>query len=242
MSAPTPGVSAVILAGGSSRRMGRPKPFLRVNGRVVLDRLLDEVASVASDLMVSVGDAAPFREALPEWGWTRTGPDREGRQTFRRSGVALRLVPDRRPGLGPLAGIEACAAEASFDRCLLVAVDLPFAGKPLFRSLLAELPGAPGPESGSPDGTRPRIVLPVVDGRRQPLSAAFERPAWREASACLDEGRRAVTAWVERLDVREVTGERRRLFDLDTPEDLRRARRWTRETETTMADPGGQDA
>lgn len=239
-------VSAVLLAGGESRRMGRPKPFLRVGDRTVTARLLDQAARVASDLLLSVADAGPFRRRLPDWGW-KPEADAAGaeagaaRTVFRNGGARLRIVPDRRPGLGPLAGVEACADAADGERCLLVAADLPFASAPLFGALLDEL------ERWSREGPtlHPRLVLPVVDGHRQPLCSAFERPAGAVAAACLDEDVRSVDAWTERLAVREVDAAARQLFDLDTPSDLRRARRWARGEEATIArttptDPGGE--
>lgn len=256
MSTPSPEVSAVLLAGGSSRRMGTAKPFLRVGGRATTARLLDEAASVASQLLLSVRRPEPFRRALPGWGW-RPREEAGDPDVYRSGHAELTIVPDRRPGLGPLAGIEAGVAAARGARCLLVAVDLPLASAPLFRVLLAELDrrgGSGGP--GAPDG-RPWIVLPVLDGRRQPLCSALDAEAGRIATACLDEGLRSVTAWTHRLTVHEIDAERlerslrglrrgqprragvpgrrpflplpteRQLFDLDTPEDLRRARRGT---------------
>lgn len=265
MSRSDPTVSAVLLAGGESRRMGRPKPFLRVGDRPVTARLLDQAARVASDLLLSVADAGPFRRSLPGWGWE---PDAEApgaeagaeRSVFRYGDARLRIVPDRRPGLGPLAGVEACAGAADGERCLLVAADLPFASAALFRALLDELERWSGEGPASPAQDRrvegrlaearpapacPRLVLPVVDGRRQPLCSAFERPAGAVAAACLDEDVRSVEAWTERLAVREIDAPTRQLFDLDTPSDLRRARRWARgegatTTKTTPIDPGGE--
>lgn len=239
MSSPDPDLSAVLLAGGASRRMGRPKPFLEVGGRKVAARLLDEAARVAGDLLLSVGDADPFRRRLPEWGW-EPDPDAAGdEETFRRHGAMLRIVPDRRLGLGPLAGIEAAASAAVGERCLLLAADLPFASAPLLRTLLAEMDRWEEGDAGA--GARPRIVLPVVDGRRQPLCSVFDRRAGRIAAACLDQDLRSVAAWTDRLAVREVSAARRQLFDLDTPEDLRRARRWSGTSATTTADRGGED-
>jgi molybdopterin-guanine dinucleotide biosynthesis protein A len=289
MSRSDPTVSTVLLAGGESRRMGRPKPFLRVGDRPVTARLLDEAARVASDLLLSVADAAPFRRSLPGWGWEPEA-DVPGSESgtapavYRNGSARLRIVADRRPGLGPLAGVEACAGAADGERCLLVAADLPFASAPLFGALLDELErwSREGPRSRAESrpsearpGPRPRLVLPVVDGRRQPLCSAFERPAGAVAAACLDEDVRSVEAWTERLAVREVDAERlerllanappgpgvrqgtpgagpssadglaRQLFDLDTPSDLSRARRWARGEGATIArttpiDPGGE--
>ncbi|MFW6192232.1 MAG: molybdenum cofactor guanylyltransferase [Gemmatimonadota bacterium] len=291
MSRSDPTVSAVLLAGGESRRMGRPKPFLRIGDRPVAARLLDRAARVASDLLLSVADADPFRRSLPGWGWEPDADapgDRSGtaRSVFRNGDARLRIVPDRRPGFGPLAGVEACAGAADGERCLLVAADLPFASAPLFQALLDELErwSGEGPGSEVKDrpsetrpGLRPRLVLPVIDGRCQPLCSVFERPAGAIAAACLDEDVRSVKAWMERLAVREVDAERlerlmasapretgvgqgtrrpgspsahgpaRQLFDLDTPSDLRRARRWARDEGATIArttpiDPGGEHA
>lgn len=95
-------MTAVILAGGQSRRMGRDKLALTVDGEPLLARAVRRFSAVFSRVLVST--ASP--ERYPELGNKR--------------------VYDRYPGAGPLAGLHAALAEAGED-VFLVGGDMPFA-------------------------------------------------------------------------------------------------------------------
>ena len=123
-----------------------------------------------------------------------------------------RAVPDRRPGVGPLAGIEAGLAAMATERAFVLACDMPRASARLAGLLLGR-------------GRGHDIALPHVAGRDQPLCAAYQRSALPKISAFLDKGERRVNALVASLDaVRVGTDElvrggvrARELDDIDTP-------------------------
>lgn len=215
-------VSAVILAGGASRRLGRDKARVEIGGRPLLARVLDAAAPSADELLVVTSDREAHGRALRDEGWRI---EDDGR---------LRLLSDRRPGRGPLAGLEAGLAEARHDLCLALACDLPFLPPEVPARLLDALArwregaGASGP---------PRAVVPVAGGRRQSLCVAVERRGVAAAVDCLDADEPSVAAWLDRLEVREITlrelaagheeagAARRWMMDVDTPDALEEARR-----------------
>lgn len=86
--------------------------------------------------------------------------------------TAARLVLDALPGLGPLGGIAAVLAAARHDSVLVLAVDLPALDTAFLRELAAQ---------ASPD----RGVVPVRDGRFEPLAAIYPRRALAEVQARL---------------------------------------------------------
>lgn len=108
------------------------------------------------------------------------------------------VLRDRRPGEGPLAALV-CAAEAIEAPSLFaVAADLPR----LEGSVLQRLAAAwePGDEA----------VVPIHDGRQEPLAALYARAALqREGARLLGEGRRAMHGLLERLSARflPISGE-----------------------------------
>src|SRR5215204_553972 len=107
-------VSAAILAGGRATRFGgRDKSALVVGGRSILDRQVEELAQVADDVMLVVGEEAPSPRS------------------------DLRLVRDRVSGYGPLGGLDAALAAARHDALLVVACDMPFITARLLGHLLA---------------------------------------------------------------------------------------------------------
>ena len=91
---------AVVLAGGSARRLGGiDKPSLDVGGRTLLDRVLDAVSGAGT--VVAVG---PERRTRRPVTWTREEP----------------------AGGGPVAALAAGLAHVTVDTVVVVAGDLPF--------------------------------------------------------------------------------------------------------------------
>lgn len=97
---PASALTAFILAGGRSTRMGKDKAFILLEGRTLLERALGLVCSVTSDVRI-VGDPAKFSSFAS-------------------------VVEDLFPGCGPLAGIHAALRSSQTDLNLILAVDIPF--------------------------------------------------------------------------------------------------------------------
>jgi molybdopterin-guanine dinucleotide biosynthesis protein A len=129
----------------------------------------------------------------------------------------LTAVPDDRPGAGPLAALATgWAALAGRGHCgpvLVLACDLPAISVPLLE-LLARAPG---------EGT----VVPVVEGRPQPLCARFGVASLDQCRTLVDEGRRSLMALLDTTpvtwlgpDVWSEIVDQRCFADIDTPADL----------------------
>lgn len=123
--------------------------------------------------------------------------DRPGRYPDRRE------LADLRPGQGPLAGLEAAFRRTDAAAVFLAAVDLPFAPAELARRVAA----------GTGDGDA--CVIRRRDGRVEPLFALYRRSCLPALTACLDEGRRAVKALLDRVDCRWLEEDRLGGLDLD---------------------------
>jgi molybdopterin-guanine dinucleotide biosynthesis protein A len=96
------GVTAFVLAGGKSTRMGSDKAFLRLGEETLLSRALRVAGAVAEEVRI-VGDAKKF------------------------AGFG-QVVEDVYRDRGPLGGIHAALSSSTTDWNLMLAVDLPFAG------------------------------------------------------------------------------------------------------------------
>lgn len=235
------GSTFVVLAGGDSRRMGRPKAFLDVGGREMLDRVLEVGRSACAEVVLVAGeDPAPVTDALLRYGWEEDGsgggPAGPGAR-FRSGDVALRLVRDRRPGLGPVAGLAAGLAAARGPSCFAAACDLPLLAPPLVDDLLSRLDAL---RTGRHAARDPGLaVVPLARGRRQPLAAAYTSAAAIAARRCMEAGALSMDDFLARLDeVREVAAgdldaslpgaghdPERLLLNVNRPEELRAARR-----------------
>jgi molybdenum cofactor guanylyltransferase len=92
--------TALILAGGDSRRMGQDKAVLVLGGKTLLERVTATMQQVFPKVVVSV------------------------RQL--RSGVDVPQVCDEQPASGPMAGLIAGLAQVDTPWVFAVACDMPF--------------------------------------------------------------------------------------------------------------------
>ncbi len=97
-----PRASAVILAGGDSRRMGRDKALLEFEGRPLISVIASRLKELFDDVIV--------------------GANRPGDYGF----LGLPVVPDREPGMGPLMGIASCLERTAEDLAFVTACDIPY--------------------------------------------------------------------------------------------------------------------
>lgn len=94
--------SALLLAGGASTRMGRPKALLEFKGMPLWRRQAQLLQGLGpQELMISAG---------ADW---EVGPG------------PWRVVRDRTPGMGPLGGIAIAFETMAADLLLVLAVDMP---------------------------------------------------------------------------------------------------------------------
>ena len=108
-----PGIDAVILAGGRSRRMGREKALLELGGETLIERLARRLGASFDRVLVSTGSRPPSDGLTAALG------------RLREEGLAVEAVADRRTDFaGPLAGVEAALGAIGARRAFFVAVDL----------------------------------------------------------------------------------------------------------------------
>jgi molybdopterin-guanine dinucleotide biosynthesis protein A len=107
-------ISALVLAGGRSTRMGADKALLRTGGRTMLDRTVDVLISLSEDVVVV------------------------GRDYAGAGGV--RSVADEVSNAGPLGGLSAGLQVIRHDAAICVGCDQPFLNRKLL-SYLASVVG-----------------------------------------------------------------------------------------------------
>jgi molybdenum cofactor guanylyltransferase len=189
--------AAAILAGGRARRMGGAwKGGLEVGGRAIVEREVAALARVCGEILLVAGERAVEAPA------------------------PARLVIDRAPGLGPLAGIDAALAATRADALLVVGCDLPF----LDERLLALVRDA------APDAD---AVMPRVGGRPQALHARYARSIAPAIAERLKRGELRLLELVASLrvhfldedELRAIDPALRGLTNVNTPDELAAARR-----------------
>jgi FdhD protein len=105
------GVTGVILAGGSSSRMGKNKALLEVDGSPIITRIYRTLVSLFHEVIVVTNSPLDY-DFLP-----------------------CRKVPDIYPGCGSIAGLHSALAHSRTAHSFVTACDLPFLNPDIIRYL-----------------------------------------------------------------------------------------------------------
>ena len=172
--------SAAILAGGRATRFGGlDKGAVIVQGRSILDRQLTALTQVTDDILyVGAKPPAEYRDLLRE-------------------------VPDLRPGLGPLGGLDAALGAARDDTVLVIAGDMPFLTAE-FLEYLARMAGDAGSMRNPGNPGNIDAAVPRTARGRHPLAAAYRRACQPRVRARLAAGTLAMRGLLEELQVLEI--------------------------------------
>lgn len=156
--------TGIVLCGGRSSRMGRAKAWLPWFGRTMVEHVVENLASAVDEIVVVTSKELD----LPP--------------------LSARIVIDRTPELGPLAGIREGLAAAESEYALVTSVDAPYLSAEFARQMFAFGCAA----------------APLDEGRVQVLSALYPSAAWRRADELLSQGVRRPLALLEECDYKPV--------------------------------------
>jgi molybdopterin-guanine dinucleotide biosynthesis protein A len=139
----------VVLCGGRSSRMGRPKAWLPVGGELMLQRVVGVVSEAVGPVVVV---AAPGQDVPP-------------------LPAGVRVVRDEVDGRGPLGGLAAglAALSGECERAYLSGCDVPLLRSGFVRRVVTPL--SPGGRGVGGEGGQ--ITMPRIAGRLHPLAAAY---------------------------------------------------------------------
>jgi molybdopterin-guanine dinucleotide biosynthesis protein A len=188
-------VSAAVLVGGQSRRMGKDKAFIEIQGRPMLARVIERLRPLFGEIMIVGSDQAPY------------------------AGYGLPVYPDLRPGMGSLGGIHTALSQSSNPQVFCTACDMPFISTEVVAALLrragkghdAVIPMVAG-ELEPLCAVYARKILPAVE---KDLDASVRRI--KTTLSSLD------VAVVDAEELRPYDHELHTFFNINTPEDLEKA-------------------
>lgn len=196
------GVSVVVLAGGRSARFGSPKLAATLDGRPLLDHVLELARRLSDDVVVAVPTGTPAPApvlALPD---------------------DVRVVTDPEPFGGPLVGLASALGAVDQAIVVVLAGDMPRMAVQIIEPMLIVL--------GSDESVD--AVMLEQDGAARPLPLVARTVPTRDAArATLDGGgERSLRALVDRLATRSIAEAHWRPLDpggtatadVDRPEDL----------------------
>jgi len=125
-------ISAIILAGGKSRRMGKDKALLEVNGQSMLERAIALCKTITSEIIISSNHSSHNEFGYP-------------------------VVPDEIKECGPMGGIAACLKISKTEWNLVLSVDSAFVESDLY--LISEAGKFDAVVPYSENGKEPLIAL-----------------------------------------------------------------------------------
>lgn len=95
-------ITGILMVGGESRRMGRNKAFLEIDGKPLIERSLEVLSGVCQEVFISSREVTAY------------------------TGYGFKVIPDIIKGKGPLGGLYSALQQASYDYLFLAACDMPF--------------------------------------------------------------------------------------------------------------------
>ena len=191
-------LSAIVLAGGMSRRLGRDKAVEPVGGEPLIRRVIGRVSGIAEETVVVVADMERASAlALPD---------------------SVKIAADVFPGKGSLGGIFSGLSAAEGEWGLVVSCDMPFLNNHLFQHMLGLRAGSDAVVpvlDGRPEPTHAlysRTCLPYIERQLQAndLKIANFFDAVRVNFLSEDE--------IDKLDPEHLS-----FFNINTEQDLERA-------------------
>lgn len=203
--------TAVILAGGESKRLGIEKGLLEISGKPLIRHIYDRIVKLVDEVIIVVSTA----EQLDRYA-----------KIFTQNEVLQ--VTDEKGTEGPLAGMITGFHVATEEYSLLLPCDAPFISKDVI-ALLLEL-------SQGYDAVVPRWP----NGYIEPLHAVYQtRRALRVAREEYSKGRRDLRAVLEKLQnvlylstlvVKEIDPKFLTFLNINNISDLRRAEQMSKKS------------
>jgi molybdopterin-guanine dinucleotide biosynthesis protein A len=171
--------SGIILAGGKNLRLGTSKALVSIGGKTVIERIVERLAPITDELVIVVSDA---RHDLPPLSQAR-------------------IVPDIRPGKGPLGGIYTGLSNCRNESAVTVACDMPFLSASLFKHMLEIVTDY--------DAVVPRTNESLFE----PLHAVYGRTCLPVIKRHLDATDLSLRSFLAEIRVRYIDEEECRRYD-----------------------------
>ncbi|MBD2101869.1 molybdenum cofactor guanylyltransferase [Leptolyngbya sp. FACHB-261] len=199
--ASTASITALVLAGGQSSRMGQDKALIPIQGVPLLRRVYDVASQCSSAVWVITPWPERYRPLLPPCHWVQEVP-----------------LPGETKPHGPLVGFAQGLAQAETEWVLLLACDLPRLQAPVLQAWAQNL--SPGNLA----------VVPHEKQGWQPLCGFYHRDSYPALCNFLAQGGRSFQVWLEEIQAKPLPplssiagADPDMLLNCNLPEDLARA-------------------
>jgi molybdopterin-guanine dinucleotide biosynthesis protein A len=191
-------LTAIVLAGGQSSRMGQDKALIALQGVPLLRQVCEVALSCTSEVCVITPWPERYQAILPD---------------------ACRIIrevslPGETEPHGPLIGFAQGLAQVETDWVLLLACDLPQLQVEVLQHWVTEL------EKTAEEAI---ALLPRQTKGWEPLCGFYRRQCLPRLTEFINEGGRSFQRWLAQHPVQELpVSDSQLLFNCNTPADLER--------------------
>jgi len=185
-----------ITAGGQSSRMGTDKAWLLLDGKPMIEHVINALAP-ATDALAIIANSEAF------------------------SKFGFEVFSDSQSGVGPLEAIRTALANSHTSRVLLVGCDLPFVTTELFKLLLSVDSDDYAIVPIGKDG-RQEPLCAIYDNRALPTVSGLINEGHRKISILFDH---VSTRYVPFEQINSLPGSELFFENINTPDDYQRVRK-----------------
>jgi len=193
-------ISAIILAGGRSKRMGKDKAFLTLGEKTFIRIIGERLSRYCTQIVVSGNKDKELYQSQLE-GLT----------------ADILFVKDRHPYAGPLNGIASCMEFVNNEFVFIATCDTPLLEPALIPFFLKEIEECEG-------------VIPVALQKQQFLNTLYRKKAIEKSEKLYLSGVRSLREWINELEIKQLPEEKLRKIDeklysywsINTPADYTR--------------------
>lgn len=105
-------ITAFILSGGKSSRMGTNKALLKIGDRQLIQRMIELIEPLFSDIVISSNELELYEE------------------------FGKKIIRDIYQSRGPLSGIHSALSSVKTEKCFLISCDMPFISSQIINYLI----------------------------------------------------------------------------------------------------------
>lgn len=202
-------VSGIVLAGGKGLRLGREKALERLNNKTLIERTVECLTPVCKTILVVTSQ--------------------EQFSVVASAVEKVVVIADFFPGGGPLGGIYTGLASVDSFYSIVVGCDMPFLNSGLLNYMVDLAPDFDA-------------VVPEVNGMLEPLHAVYSKDCLSPIKGLLNQNKLGISQvfnlvkvrFVGKDEIAEFDKEYLSFFNINTQDDLIRARELIRQREKCL--------
>lgn len=211
-------MNAIILAGGKNERMAKEKAFLKLEGKSIIEIVIEKVQPLFEEVIVVTNFPKKYKhlKASP----VRSNPSPSGSDAPPTVGTSngVRIVKDTIPHCGPLGGLYSGLKESKSHYNFVTGCDMPFLKILLIKHLIDNCRGND-------------ITIPKFDGFLEPLCAIYSKNCLKAIKEELNKNNLTIRSFFNKVRVKYIPKKDLLRFDLDlisffninTPKDIAKA-------------------